>query len=88
MFAYILYAPNTPQTPQTEEFFRRFTETPGLLYAFDLMAEDGQHEAAVVAVWDSRESAERYLNQAPLRREVDELMPQIRRVMYRVVDSK
>ena len=88
MFAYILYAPNTPQTPQTEEFFRRFTETPGLLYAFDLLAEEGKDEGAVVAVWESKEAAERYLNGAPLRQEVDQALPQVRRVMYRVVDSK
>jgi hypothetical protein len=87
MFAYILYAPSTPRTPETDEFFRRFTESPGLLHAFDLLTEDG-NDGAVVAVWDSRESAERYLSSSPLRQEVDQLLPQVRRVMYNVTDSK
>jgi heme-degrading monooxygenase HmoA len=87
VFAYILYAPSTPRTEETDEFFRRFTETPGLLYAFDLMVDGDQNDGAVVAVWDSRESAERYLNQAPLRKEVDEAIPQIRRVMYEVIGT-
>lgn len=88
MFAYILYAPQTPRTEETDEFFRRFTETPGLLYAFDLMAEEGQDDGAVIAVWDSRESAERYLEGAPLRKEVDEAIPRVNRVMYQVFGSK
>jgi heme-degrading monooxygenase HmoA len=88
MFAYILYAPNTPQTADTDEFFRRFTETPGLIHAFNLEAEEGDNDGAVVAIWESREAAERYLGSAPLRKEVDEAMPQVRRVMYRVVGSK
>jgi hypothetical protein len=88
MFAYILYAPETPRTEETDEFFRRFAETPGLLYAFDLMAEEGQNNGAVVAVWDSRESAERYLNDAPLRKEVDQAIPRAHRVLYQVINSK
>ena len=88
MFAYILYAPQTPRTETTDDFFRRFTTVPGLLYAFDLVADEGQDDGAVVAVWDSRESAERYLNGANLRKEVDQAIPRVHRVMYQVIDSK
>lgn len=87
MFAYILYAPNTPRTPETDEFFRRFTQEAGLLYAFDLVPET-EGDPAVVAVWESREAAERYLEQASLRQQVDQAIPQVRRVMYEVAGYK
>ena len=88
MFAYVLHASNTPRTAETDEFFRRFTETPGLLSAFDLAEESDPNQSIVVAVWESREAAERYLSQAPLRKEVDKAIPQVRRVMYEVLNYK
>jgi hypothetical protein len=84
MFAYILHAPNTPPSEQTDEFFRRFCETPGLVHAYDLTPADGSGDAAMVAIWQDRESAERYLREAALRREVDEAIPEVRRIMYDV----
>ena len=88
MFAYTLRASNTPATSQTDDFFRRFCETPGLLYAFDLTAVDDPNEALVVAVWEDRAAAERYLGSAPLRKEVDEAIPKVIRTMYEVNASK
>jgi heme-degrading monooxygenase HmoA len=88
MFAYILSAPALPQTPQTDDFFRRFCETPGLLHAFELSRVDDPDESLMVAVWESREAAERYLNGAPLRQEVDEAIPSVTRTMYNVLGHK
>jgi len=88
MFAYILKAPNTPNTKETDEFFRRFCETPGLLYAFDLSEVDTPAASLVVAIWEDRVSAERYLNSAPLRKEVDQAIPAVTRTMYEVRGSK
>jgi heme-degrading monooxygenase HmoA len=88
VFAYILSAPNTPESEQTNDFFRRFKETPGLLHAYDLIDANKPDQAMLVAVWESREAAERYLNQAPLRKEVDQAIPQVTRTMYEVRDSK
>ena len=88
MFAYLLHAPNTPRTSETDEFFRRFTETPGLIHAFDLVEESNPDQSIVVAVWETREAAEQYLSKAPLRKEVDQAIPQIKRVMYEVIGHK
>ena len=87
MFAYILKASIAPNE-QTEEFFRRFTQTPGLLRAYDLQSVDDSNESAVVAIWQSREAAERYLAEAPLRKEVDAAVPAVTRTMYNVRGSK
>jgi heme-degrading monooxygenase HmoA len=88
MFAYILRAPGVPPTPQTEDFFRRFTETPGLIQAFDLQGVDDPGDAVVLAIWEDRAAAERYLNSAPLRKEVDGALPSVTRTMYEVMGSK
>ena len=87
MFSYILRVRGTPDD-RAEEFFRRFKATAGLLHAFDLQGDDDPEDGVVVAVWESREAADRYLQGAPLRREVDEAYPTITRTMYRVLDSK
>ena len=88
MFAYILRAPGVTPTTQTEEFFRRFIETPGLLHAFDLQGVDDPRDAVLVAVWEDQAAAERYLNAAPLRKEVDAAFPTVTRTMYEVQASK
>jgi heme-degrading monooxygenase HmoA len=88
MFAYILHAQNNVPNEQTDDFFRRFTQTPGLLHAFELIPANGEGDSAVVAIWESREAAERYLNSAPLRKQVDESIPQVKRVMYEVRGHK
>jgi hypothetical protein len=62
--------------------------TPGLLHAFDLAEVGDPDQSIVLAVWENREAAERYLSQAPLRQEVDEAIPQIKRVMYEVLAHK
>ena len=87
MFAYILRV-EAPQTPETAEFFLRFTREPGLLNAFDLAGVDDPDESVVVAVWEDPESAHRYLDKAPLRMEVDEAFPSVTRTMYNVLSSK
>jgi heme-degrading monooxygenase HmoA len=87
MFAYILHV-RTPASEEADQFFRRFTQTPGLLHAFDLQASDDPDDATVVAIWEDREAAERYLNSAPLRKEVDEAFPKVTRTMYEVRASK
>ena len=87
MFAYILRAQGAPDE-QAGDFFRRFRETPGLLHAYDLQAEDNPNEALVVAVWESREAAERYLRTSPLRREVDQAVPSVTRMFYTVLNTK
>jgi len=84
MFAYILKAPGTIANDQTDEFFRRFTQTPGLLHAFDLQGIDEPDDSVVVAIWESREAAQAYLDSAPLRKEVDDALPAVTRVMYEV----
>lgn len=88
MFAYILRAPSLPDTAQGDEFFRRFTETPGLIHAFELAGVDDPGDQLVVAIWESREAAERYLNEAPLRKEVDGAIPGVTRTMYEVHASR
>jgi len=88
VFAYILKAPTLPEDQEGDKFFRRFIETPGLLHAFALEHADGEAEQLVVAVWEGREAAERYLNEAPLRTEVDQAIPGITRTMYEVRDHK
>lgn len=84
MFAYLLRAPAPPDEAQGDEFFHRFLETPGLLHAFELVGVEDSNENVVVAVWEDREAAERYLNSNPLRQEVDEAMPGVTRTMYEV----
>lgn len=88
MFAYILKAPSVQNTEQTDEFFRRFTQTPGLLHAFDLQGVDDPNDQLVVAVWESKAAAERYLNSDPLRKEADQAIAGITRTMYNVLNAK
>ena len=88
MFAYILKAPGTPPTEQTDEFFHRFTQEPGLLYAFDLQGIEDPEDAFLVAIWDDRAAAEQYLAKAPLRKEVDEALPAVSRTKYAVRNTK
>jgi heme-degrading monooxygenase HmoA len=87
LFAYILSA-DQPRSDETDEFFRRFKETPGLLYAFDLQGEDDPNDIAVVAIWESREAAERYLQGSALKQQVDEAVPSVTRKFYTVRDAK
>lgn len=87
MFAYILRVHQAP-TEQTADFFRRFKETPGLLHAYSLQGVEDPNESVSVAIWESREAAERYLQGSPLRREVDQTVPSITRTLYNVLDSK
>ena len=87
MFAYILRARQEPNT-QFAEFFRRFKETPGLLHAYSLEGEENPSDGLVVAIWESREAAQRYLERSPLRREVDQAVPSVTRTFYTVLDSK
>ena len=88
MFAYILRAPSTPRTEETDDFFRRFLETPGLIHAFDLQGVEDPEDVVVLAVWEDREAAERYLEANPLRQQVDTALPSITRTMYDVISSK
>lgn len=87
MFAYILRAKDAPND-QMEEFFRRFKETPGLLHAYSMQGEGNPNEGVVVAIWESRQAAQRYLDGSPLRREVDQAMPSVTRTLYSVLESK
>lgn len=87
MFAYILRAQQTPNQ-QTDDFFRRFKEAPELMHAYSLQGKDHADNSAVVAIWKSREAAERYLHSAPLRQEVDQAAPAVTRMMHGVRDSK
>jgi heme-degrading monooxygenase HmoA len=87
MFAYILRA-QSPTTEREAEFFRRFKETPGLIHAYSLQAEDNSNESLAVAIWESREAAEQYLKTSALRRQVDQAMPTVTRTMYTILDSK
>jgi len=84
MFAYLLRAPVAPDEAHGEEFFRRFLESPGLLHAFELVGVEDPNDNVVVAVWEDRAAAERYLDGNPLRREVDEAVPGVTRTMYEV----
>jgi len=87
MTVYILRAQQAPNE-QIAGFFRRFKETPGLLHAYDLQGEDDPSETVVVAVWESKEAADRYLKSSSLRNEVDQAVPSARRTFYNVLDSK
>ena len=87
MFAYILRA-DQPPSDQTNEFFHRFKDTPGLLHAYSLQGEDDPNDSIAVAIWESREAAERYLQSSPLKRDVDQAMPTVTRTFYSVLDSK
>lgn len=87
MFAYILRAKAAPDDVPAD-LFARFKETPGLLSAYDLQGEQDPNDGVVVAIWESREAAMRYLDSSSLRREADETVPNISRTFYRVLDSK
>jgi len=87
LFAYILRVHQAP-SDETNEFFRRFKDTPGLLHAYSLQGEDDPNDSGVVAIWESREAAERYLQSSPLKRDVDEALPTVTRTFYSVLDSR
>ena len=87
MFAYILRASSAPDA-QTDEFFRRFKEAPGLLHAYSLQGEEDPNEGIAIAIWESREAAVRYLETSSLRREVDQAITGVTRTFYAVRDSK
>jgi heme-degrading monooxygenase HmoA len=87
VFAYILRVRQAPSV-QTDEFFRRFKNSPGLLHAYALQGVEDPNDRVMVALWESREAAERYLATSPLRRQVDQAVPGVTRTMYNVQDSK
>jgi heme-degrading monooxygenase HmoA len=87
MFAYILRV-KAPPSEEADEFFRRFKETPGLLYAYNLQGAEDPDDGVAIAIWESRDAAERYLSASQLRQQVDEAMPTVTRTMYEVRDSK
>jgi heme-degrading monooxygenase HmoA len=87
MFSYILKI-HAPADAQTDEFFERFKKTPGLLHAYDLQGVDDPDDGVVVTIWDSRKSAEAYLQESSLRKEVDVAFPEVARTMYEVRNSK
>ncbi len=87
MFVYILRAQQAPDD-EWAELFRRFKETPGLLHAYSLQAEENPNESVVVCIWESREAAERYLGSVPLKRDIDQAAPSVSRTMYALLDSK
>lgn len=75
-------------TAKSDEFFRRYKETPGLVHAYFLEEEGEPNKAEIVSIWESKEDFSRYVESAPLRREVDEAIPSVKRIGYKVVDSK
>lgn len=85
MFAYILRMHSDEQP--SDEYFERFKATPGLLHAYDLKGVDDPTEMLVVAVWKDKAAADEYLNNAPLRREIDQTFPGVTRTMYQVLNS-
>ena len=87
LFAYVLRVHQAP-SDETNEFFRRFKETPGLLNAYSLQGEDDPNDSVAIAIWESREAAERYLQSSPLKRDVDQAMPTVTRTFYSVLDGK
>jgi heme-degrading monooxygenase HmoA len=88
MFAYIVKADGPIDDETSDEFFRRFKSTPGLLHAYDLKAVDDPDDQIVVAIWEDRVAAEDYLNNSALRKEVDETISGVTRTMYEVRDRK
>lgn len=87
MFSYIVRADAIPDE-QSNEFFERFKQTPGLLHAFDLRGVDDPDDSLVVAIWQDRKAAEDYLNKSPLRKEVDQTISGVTRTMYEVLNHK
>ena len=87
MFAYILRSPRA-SSEEEADFFRRFKEEPGLLHAYNLEGEEDPNDSVAIAIWESREAAERYLEKSSLRREVDNATPGVTRTFYKVLDSK
>ncbi len=87
MFAYVLRV-HVPPSQESNDFFRRFKETPGLLHAYSLQSEEDPNDSVAVAIWENREAAERYLSASPLRLQVDQTMPGVTRTFYAVLDSK
>jgi heme-degrading monooxygenase HmoA len=87
MFAYVL---RTTQAhgERAKDIFRRFKESPGLLHAYLLQGEADANDAIMVAIWESREAAERHLAASPLPREWDQTAPDTTRPFYTVLDSK
>ncbi|WP_332699089.1 antibiotic biosynthesis monooxygenase family protein [Devosia sp.] len=87
MFSYILRL-HAPTDTQSDEFFRRFKQTPGLHHAYNLQGVEDAEDGVVVTIWDSRDAAEAYLQKSELRKDVDKAYPAITRTMYNVRDSK
>ncbi len=89
MFACIV-ATHT-RAPENEapimEYYNKFLETPGLLHAYVSRGMDDPMAVRSVAVWESREACERYL-ESQLRGQIDYALPPINRVTYEVTAGK
>lgn len=87
MYSYILRL-HAPADTQSDEFFRKFKQTPGLLHAYNLQGVEDPEDGVVVTIWESRDAADAYLQGSDLRKDVDKAYPEITRTMYDVRDSK
>ncbi len=86
MFVHMIRGDLAPND-YTSALFEGFKQIPGLLHAYLLQPEDNPNETALVAVWESREAAEDYFSKSPLRAKVDTTVPNVRRRLFRVIDS-
>ena len=87
MFAYILKS-DPVDDAVSDEFFKRFKSTPGLLHAYDMRGADDPNDQIVVTVWEDRKAADEYLSKSALRKEVDQTVSGVTRTMYDVRDHK
>lgn len=87
MYSYILRL-HAPADTQSDEFFKRFKQTPGLLHAYNLQGVEDPEDGVVVTIWESRDAADAYLQRSDLRKDVDKAYPEVTRTMYDVRDSK
>jgi hypothetical protein len=72
----------------TDDIFRRFKSTEGVVAAYQLVGVDNPEDLVTFTVWKDDASRLKYMNESPIKREVDLTWKKQTRTVYTVRDSK
>ena len=71
-----------------DNLFQRFKSTEGVVATYQLEGVDNPNDLVTFTVWKDEASRMKYMNESPLKKEVDRAWSKQTRTVYTVRDSK